>query len=314
MTLAERVLSGDRRALARAISLSEDDPDAAAHLVDAVFGRTGRAQFVGITGPPGAGKSTLVDRLAACYRRADRTVGILAVDPSSPFSGGALLGDRVRMQALAGDAGVFVRSMATRGHLGGLARATADAAVLLDAAGYDVIVIETVGVGQDEVAIIGAADVSVVVLVPGAGDDVQALKAGVMEIADVFVVNKGDRDGVDSVVLAIESVMGLAPAALDAWAPPVLTTVATTGAGVEELADTIERFLAHDVSGRSARRRRRVETRIRADVDRQWHARLDASMLSPAEMARLVDAVVAGTVAPSAAAERVMARMSSEGA
>jgi LAO/AO transport system ATPase len=193
--LAERVLSGDVRAVARAISVVEDESDASAHLISRLFPHTGQAYLIGVTGPPGAGKSTLVDRLTGQLREAGRTVGIVAVDPTSPFTGGAILGDRVRMQSHAADPGVFIRSMATRGNLGGLARATGDATIVLDASGRDIIIVETVGVGQDEVDIVRTADVSIVVLVPGTGDEVQALKAGIMEIADIFVVNKADREG-----------------------------------------------------------------------------------------------------------------------
>ena len=196
------MLAAEPRAIARAISLIEDEDPSAAGVVRAIFSHTGHAYLVGVTGPPGAGKSTLVDRLTVQFRSSGRKVGIIAIDPTSPFTGGAVLGDRLRMSAHASDPGVFIRSMATRGHLGGLSRATGDAALVLDAAGMDVVIIETVGVGQDEVEIIRTADVSIVTLVPGTGDDVQALKAGIMEIADIFVVNKADRDGAERLVSA----------------------------------------------------------------------------------------------------------------
>src|SRR5687767_10594503 len=235
--LAERVLAGDGRAIARAMSLVEDEAPAGAALIGEVYPHTGRAYLVGVTGAPGAGKSTLVDRLTSEVRAGGQTIGVIAVDPTSPFTGGAILGDRVRMVAHAQDPGVFIRSMATRGHLGGLARATSDIALILDAAGKDIVMVETVGVGQDEVDIVRTADISIVVLVPGAGDDVQAIKAGIMEIADIYVVNKADREGADRMVQSIAANLSLAPQAFGPgeWRPPILKTEATTGAGISEL-------------------------------------------------------------------------------
>jgi GTPase len=262
-SLADRVLAGDPRALARALSLVEDESPDATALMAALYPRTGRAWTLGVTGPPGAGKSTLVDQVARALRARGVSLGIIAVDPTSPFTGGAILGDRVRMQAHAGDAGVFIRSMATRGHLGGLAGATADAALLLDAAGRECVIIETVGVGQAEVDIVRTADVCVVVLVPGTGDEVQALKAGIMEIADLFVVNKSDREGADRMVAAVETVLGLAPADAGAWTPPVLKTEATRGVGVPQVLEAIDQFRAGAATKVDVRRRERVEYRLR---------------------------------------------------
>jgi LAO/AO transport system kinase len=263
-SLSDRVLAGDPRAVARAISLVEDDAEAGRELIGGLYTHTGRAYLIGVTGAPGVGKSTLVDRLVTEARRAGRTIGVLAVDPTSPFSGGAILGDRVRMTAHSNDAGVFVRSMATRGHLGGLAAATNDAALVLDAAGKDLVVIETVGVGQAEVDIVRTADVSIVVLVPGAGDDVQTLKAGIMEIADIFVVNKADRDGADQVVQSVIASLSLQTFAEGEWRPPVLKTEAANGVGVDRLWEDIERFRQHEAPRHQRRRHASHETRLRS--------------------------------------------------
>ncbi|RME35216.1 MAG: methylmalonyl Co-A mutase-associated GTPase MeaB, partial [Thermoflexia bacterium] len=236
MELASRVLAGDRRALARLISLIEDEAPSVQDALSALHPHTGRAHIVGITGAPGTGKSTLVNELAKGFRARGETVGIIAVDPTSPFTGGALLGDRVRMRDLAGDPGVFIRSMATRGSLGGLARATGDVVRVLDAAGFSTILVETVGVGQAEVDIARTAHTTVVVEAPGLGDDVQALKAGLMEIADILVVNKADRPGAAQTVRALEVALELgwnsAAQAQNRWRPPVLQTVALDGTGV----------------------------------------------------------------------------------
>jgi LAO/AO transport system kinase len=239
--IAMRVAQGDTRSLARAATAIENRTPEAAELLHELAPRAGRAIVAGITGPPGAGKSTLVDALARAIRRAGKTVGILAVDPTSRISGGAILGDRIRMQAHHGDPGVFIRSMATRGAVGGLARATADLALLLDAAGKDYVLIETVGVGQDEVEVAGTAGVTVLVLVPGMGDDVQAIKAGVMEIADIFVINKADHPGAERVEQEIQGVLSLAHRP-DGWVPPIVRTIATEDKGIAELLQAIRKF------------------------------------------------------------------------
>ena len=261
-SLALRVFAGDPRAVARAISKVEDNAADAFALMKEIFPRTGRGMVVGITGSPGAGKSSLVDRLAGLYRKRGERIGIVAVDPSSPFSGGAILGDRIRMQTLGLDPGVFIRSMATRGQLGGLARATVDAVAVLDAAGYQKIIVETVGVGQDEVEIVKAADVSVVVLVPGMGDDIQAIKAGIMEIGDVFAINKADRDGVLRTEKELEALLSLAHRP-DMWQPPIVKTVATENKGIEELADAITSYYEFQKGAGSSRTRRNAIARWR---------------------------------------------------
>jgi LAO/AO transport system kinase len=253
---AQQVRDGEVRAISRAITAIENHAFEAESLLKSLFPHTGAAYLSGITGAPGTGKSTLVDRLAAHYRKAQQKVGVIAVDPTSPYSGGAILGDRIRMQSHAGDAGVFIRSMATRGFLGGLSRATAEVALVLDAAGKKQILIETVGVGQDEVDIVRLADCVVVVLVPGLGDDIQSMKAGLMEIADIFVLNKADREGADRLEEQLHAMLSLAMPR-DGWHPPVIRTVATENAGIDSLAAAIQKFRLHfESSGQREKKHR----------------------------------------------------------
>ncbi len=245
--LLERVLNGEFRAVARLITLVEDRAPEATEYLRALFPHSGRCYSIGITGSPGAGKSTLVDALAAHYRNQAKRVGIIAVDPTSPFSGGAILGDRIRMQSRSLDSGTFIRSMATRGQLGGLARATTDVLTILDAAGFDVVLIETVGVGQDEVEIVRTAQATVVLLVPGMGDDIQAMKAGIMEIGDVFVINKADHPGVERTEAELKALLSMC-ARPDGWTPAVVQTMATEGKGIEDCAQEISRYREHLVA------------------------------------------------------------------
>ena len=307
-TLSERVLAGDARAVARAISLIEDEAPAGAELIRRIFAHTGRAYLIGVTGPPGAGKSTLVDRMTAGLRKEGRTVGIVAVDPTSPYTGGAILGDRVRMQAHARDEGVFIRSMATRGHLGGLARATGEVAFVFDAAGRDVVIIETVGVGQDEVDIVRTADLSIVTIVPGSGDEVQALKAGIMEIADIFVVNKADREGADRTVNSIEAMLSLHTFAEGEWRPPIVKTEATTGRGVPELLETIEKFRQHTAETQGSRRRARAEWRLRELLGHRFLQHVEANVLRPDEFSEVLDRIAARETDPYSAVDAIFSR------
>jgi LAO/AO transport system kinase len=316
------VLAGDARAIARAISLVEDEAPDAAALVARIYQHTGRAYLVGITGAPGTGKSTLVDALTAEIRKSGQTVGIIAVDPTSPFTGGAILGDRVRMTGHAADAGVYIRSMATRGHLGGLSRTTSDVALVLDAAGKDVIIIETVGVGQDEVDIVRTADVSIVVVVPGAGDDVQAIKAGIMEIGDIFVVNKADREGADRAAQAIAANLSLGETTVasafrrkpregsdSAWKPPIVKTEATRAIGIDELWRQIGRYREHAADRQVDRRRARQRVRLRELLARRLVQRIESSLPS-GEIERMADRVAARELDPYSAVAEMIHRSS----
>ncbi|MBP6004348.1 MAG: methylmalonyl Co-A mutase-associated GTPase MeaB [Pyrinomonadaceae bacterium] len=255
--LIENLLKGETRSIARAITRVESGAADAAELMRTVFPHTGKAIVVGITGSPGAGKSSLVDKLALYYKDRGEKVGIICIDPSSPFSGGAILGDRIRMGTIGLDKNIFIRSMATRGNLGGLSRATVDAVAILDAAGFDKVIVETVGVGQDEVEIVKTADVSVVVLVPGMGDDIQAIKAGIMEIGDVFVINKADREGVLRTQKELEALLSLAHRP-DMWQPPIVRTIATENKGIEDLSAAVESYYAFQTSGEGSAVRRKA--------------------------------------------------------
>jgi LAO/AO transport system kinase len=304
----EQIRAGQMRAIARALTAIENRAPEAEPLLRALFPYTGGAYMVGVTGAPGTGKSTLVDRLAAHYRRQGLTVGVLAVDPSSPFTGGAILGDRIRMQTQASDSGLFIRSMATRGWLGGLAQATAEAALVLDAAGKQIILIETVGVGQDEIEVARLADCTLLVLVPGLGDDVQNLKAGVMEIADIFVVNKADREGADRLESQLRALLALAEAHRG-WRPPVVRTVAIEDRGTAELAGAIEQFRQQtDSAGRRAARRVAYwKQRIVELVERRLRQRVEQELV-PERLEELARAVAARELDPYAAADALLAR------
>ncbi len=315
MNLIQDTLKGDRRAIARLISHIEDEAPGAREALAALYPHTGRAYIVGVTGAPGTGKSTLVNELAKAYRRLDqpRTVGIIAVDPTSPFSGGAILGDRIRMRDLAGDAGIFVRSMATRGSLGGLARATADAIKVLDAAGYEMIFVETVGAGQAEVDIAKTAYTTIVVEAPGLGDEIQALKAGIMEIADIFAVNKADREGADHTITAIQMMLDLNHASHvegQGWRPPVCKTIAVRGEGVPDLVQAIESHAAflRESGLLGQRERERVATEfehlLREQLMRQF-----VSRVAPEQWDELIERIVRREVDPYTAAEKLLREM-----
>jgi LAO/AO transport system kinase len=311
--LAERLLSGEKRALARGISLVEnDDPDGWA-LVREVYPQTGRAAMIGFTGAPGAGKSTLLGALTKLYRERDKTVGVLSIDPSSPFTKGALLGDRIRLTDHFLDPGVFIRSMASRGALGGLSEAALQAALLMDASGRDVVLLETVGVGQAEVDVIDHADTVVLVLMPGSGDSIQALKAGVMEIPDVIVVNKADHPLTDTMVREIKAVLALGPR--EGWQVPIVRTEAVRGTGIEELDEKLaeHRTYIKDEGMLSERRRRNLMNEVLAIATFRMRRELEASLRDDREVQELLDRVVSRELDPASAATAILERENGRG-
>jgi LAO/AO transport system kinase len=307
-SLAERLLRGDKRALARGISLVEDDDPAGWALIRDIYPHTGNASIIGFTGPPGAGKSTLIGALVRRQRALDRQVGVLSIDPSSPFRGGALLGDRIRLSEHFLDPGVYIRSMATRGALGGLAEAALQTALLMDASGRDDVYLETVGVGQAEVDVIDHGDTVVLVLIPGSGDSIQALKAGVMEIPDIIVVNKSDHPLTDTMVREIRTTLSLAPQG--AWRVPIVKTEAVRSEGVEELATTLEehRAFVESEGSLSERRRRNLRASVVAIATSRLRRELEAQIEQEPEVQLLLDEVVARRIDPATAADRILAR------
>ncbi len=309
-SLAQGVRAGDARALGKAISLVEREDAEAEKVLAELYASTGRARIIGITGSPGAGKSTLVAALAKHYRKQQKRIGIVAVDPTSPFSGGAILGDRIRMSELYTDRGVFIRSMATRGFMGGLARATNDTVDLLDAAGFDIVLVETVGVGQDEVEVIRTVQTNVVVLVPGMGDDIQAIKAGLMEIGDIFVVNKADRPGADRTVNDVTMMMSLAEEH-GAWVPPIVKAVALRGEGIAELDSALQKHFDYlGTSGELDRRNReRVRIRIETLLKEKFMGRLIGGALPASDYEKILDDVLGKRNNPHDAAESVLTRV-----
>ncbi len=303
---AEKIFAGDRRAMARAISAVENGEEVAPSLLKRLFEKAGRAFIIGITGSPGVGKSTLVEKLAGDYRSSGAHVGIVAVDPTSAFTGGAILGDRVRMQNLATDEGIYIRSMATRGRLGGLAPTTHDVVTILDAGGCDVVMVETVGVGQDEVEVARLADATALLLAPGLGDDVQMFKAGVMEIADLFVVNKADRPGADRVVQEITAMLSVAPRE-DRWQPPIVKAVATTGEGVSAVRTGLEEFRAYDGGDFKLRRQRsQWRARLLEMLRQRLFEKIVTERLCSGAIDRLIDEVVARRKDPYSAVEELV--------
>jgi len=304
--IVQGVLAGDRRSIAKAITIIENNPEKAHRIIASIYPHTGKAHVIGVTGPGGSGKSTLIEKIIREYRRRGKTVGVVAVDPTSPFTGGAFLGDRIRMQELSVDEGVFIRSMATRNYLGGIARATKDAVKVLDASGRDVVIVETVGAGQSEVEIIKVAQTIVVVFAPGLGDEIQAIKAGVMEIGDIFVVNKADRENVDKSVMDIRAMLQLSNKE-QAWTPPVLKTIALTGDGVAKLIEKIEehrRFLEREAGREKAREK--AETELVEAIKEKVASLMIEELEKGGEFESYLQKILRREIDPMSAAEKIL--------